>query len=393
MQKTEIPQPAAGVAHTIDEALAFADGIGYPLILRPTDALAGRSVEVVHDREDLTCFISRIVECQPGAPILIEKFLENAIAVEVDAISDGIEAFIPAIMEQIELSGIHSGDSACVLPSVSIPEKQQRTIEEYTTKIATELKVRGLINIQYAIADGKVYLIEASLRASRTVALVSKVCDVPMIRAAIEVMLGRKMSDLRLTHKNIPHRGVKEAVFPFNMFHEVDPILGPEMRSTGEVLGMADTFDLAFYKAQEAAQQLLPQEGTVLMSVSDPDKKETLEIARDFSSLGFKIRATEGTQQYLSQNGVPCEIISKMSAGRPNIVDAIKNGEIRLVINTPIGKRSTSDDSYIRKAAIKHKVPYITTMAAARAAAMGISAFRQKQSDVVSLQKYYAGIQ
>jgi len=324
--------------------------------------------------------------------MLIEKFLENALAVEVDAISDGTEAFIPAIMEQIEQAGIHSGDSACVLPSVSIPENQRRTIEEYTTRIAAELKVRGLINIQYAIADGKVYLIEANLRASRTVALVSKVCDVPMIRAAIEVMLGRKMSDLRLTHKNIPHRAVKEAVFAFNMFHDVDPILGPEMRSTGKVLGMADTFDLAFYKAQEAAQQLLPQEGTVLMSVSGPDKTETLEIARDFTRLGFKIRATEGTQQYLSQNGVQCEIISKMSAGRPNIVDAIKNGEIRLVINTPIGKRSTSDDSFIRKAAIKHKIPYITTMAAARAAAMGIAAFRQKQSEVVSLQKYYAGI-
>jgi carbamoyl-phosphate synthase large subunit len=233
---------------------------------------------------------------------------------------------------------------------------------------------------------------EASPRASRTLPLVSKVCNIQMVRLATRLALGCKISDLRLTPKTILHHGVKEAVFPFNMFPEVDPILGPEMQSTGEVLGMADSFELAFFKAQEAAQQLLPQEGTVLISVSDPDKAEVLEIAREFSRLGFKLKATEGTQHYLLESGVPCEIISKMSAGRPNIVDAIKNGEIRLIINTPIGKRSTSDDSYIRKAAIKHKIPYITTMAAGRAAVRGIAASRQRESGVVSLQKYYIGI-
>jgi carbamoyl-phosphate synthase large subunit len=392
MQKLGIPQPASGMAHNLDEALAIAERIGYPLMVRPSYVLGGRGMEVVHDEEDLTLYVSRAVEIWPELPILIDKFLENALEVEADAISDGTDAFIPAIMEHIELAGIHSGDSACVLPSVSIPEKHKKTIEEYTKRIAIELKVLGLINIQYAIANDTVYILEANPRASRTVPLVSKVCNIQMVRVATQLMLGAKMKDLSLTHRQIPHYGVKEAVFPFNMFHEVDPVLGPEMRSTGEVLGMADSFELAFYKAQEAAQQLLPQEGTVLLSVTDPDKPEALEVAGEFRKLGFKLKATEGTFRYLTDNGVECEKILKMSSGRPNIVDAIKNGEIQLVINTPIGKRSTSDDSYIRKTAIKHKIPYVTTMAAARAAAKGIAAYRKKESEVVSLQKYHAGI-
>jgi carbamoyl-phosphate synthase large subunit len=392
MQKLEIPQPASGMAHNLDEAISIAERIGYPLMVRPSYVLGGRGMEVIHDQEDLTLYVSRAVEIWPQLPILIDKFLENALEVEADAISDGTDAFIPAIMEHIELAGIHSGDSACVLPPVTIPEKHQKTIEEYTKRIAIELKVLGLINIQYAIANDKVYILEANPRASRTVPLVSKVCNIQMVRAATHLMLGRKMSDLKLEHKKIPHYGVKEAVFPFNMFHEVDPILGPEMRSTGEVLGMADSFELAFHKAQEAAQQLLPQQGTILMSISDSDKKEALDIAQEFSRLGFRIKATQGTQQYLSDNGIPCEKILKMHAGRPNIVDAIKNGEIQLVVNTPIGKRGLYDDSYIRKNAIKYKIPYVTTMAAARAAAKGIGAYRQKESAVVSLQRYHAGI-
>jgi carbamoyl-phosphate synthase large subunit len=392
MQKLGIPQPASGMARNLDEALAIAGRIGYPLMVRPSYVLGGRGMEVVHDQEDLTLYVSRAVEIWPQLPILIDKFLENALEVEADAISDGTDAFIPAIMEHIELAGIHSGDSACVLPPVSIPEKHRKTIEEYTKRIAMELKVLGLINIQYAIANDKVYILEANPRASRTVPLVSKVCNIQMVRIATQLMLGKKMSELKLTHKNIPHYGVKEAVFPFNMFHEVDPILGPEMRSTGEVLGMADSFELAFHKAQEAAQQLLPQKGTVLFSVSDPDKPEALDVAREFAGLGFKLLATEGTQQFLSNNGIECGRILKMHAGRPNIVDAIKNGEIQLVINTPIGKRGAYDDSYIRKNAIKHKVSYVTTMAAARAAAKGIAAYRQKEPAVVSLQKYHQGI-
>ncbi len=255
MQKLGIPQPESGMAHNLKEAIAIAERIGYPLMVRPSYVLGGRGMEVVHDAEDLTLYVSRAVEIWPDLPILIDKFLENALEVEADAISDGSDAFIPAIMEHIELAGIHSGDSACVLPSVSIPEKHKKTIEEYTKRIAIELKVLGLINIQYAIANDKVYILEANPRASRTVPLVSKVCNIQMVRIATQLMLGKEMRTLNLSHKKIPHYGVKEAVFPFNMFHEVDPILGPEMRSTGEVLGMADSFELAFYKAQEAAQQ------------------------------------------------------------------------------------------------------------------------------------------
>jgi carbamoyl-phosphate synthase large subunit len=392
MQKLGIPQPASGMAHNLDEALAIADKIGYPLMVRPSYVLGGRGMEVVHDQEDLSLYVSHAVEIWPNLPILIDKFLENALECEADAISDGEEAFIPAIMEHIELAGIHSGDSACVLPPVNIPEKHRITIAEYTKKIAMELRVTGLINIQYAIAGDKVYILEANPRASRTVPLVSKVCNIQMVRAATQLMMGKKLKDLHLTNKNIPHFGVKEAVFPFNMFHEVDPILGPEMRSTGEVLGMADSFGMAFHKAQEAAQQYLPQEGAVLMSISDPDKKEALEVAGEFALLGFEIKATAGTFRFLSENNVECTSILKINEGRPNIVDAIKNGEIRLVINTPIGKRGTSDDSYIRKTAIKYKIPYITTMAAARAAAKGIAAYRKEQGSVSSLQAYHSRI-
>jgi carbamoyl-phosphate synthase large subunit len=393
MRKLEVPQPDSGMAHNLDEAIAIADRIGYPLMVRPSYVLGGRGMEVVHDREDLTLYVSRAVEIWPKLPILIDKFLENALEVEADAISDGTDAFIPAIMEHIELAGIHSGDSACVLPPVSIEEKHRKTIEEYTKRIAMELKVLGLINIQYAIANDKVYILEANPRASRTVPLVSKVCNIQMVRIATQLMLGKKMRDLHLSQKRIPHFGVKEAVFPFNMYHEVDPVLGPEMRSTGEVLGMADSFELAFHKAQEAAQQFLPQEGAVLISVSDPDKEEMVPVAREFLRLGFKLKATEGTYNYLSSRGVESERILKVNEGRPNIVDSIKNGEIRLVVNTPIGKRSTTDDSYIRKEAIKYKVPYVTTLAAARAAAKGIAAYRRREPEVISLQRYHMGIQ
>jgi carbamoyl-phosphate synthase large subunit len=392
MKKLGIPQPASDKASNIEEAMDIASRIGYPLIVRPVHSAANRKVEVAHDQEDLALCVSRALEARPRLPVFIERFLENAMEAEVDAISDGKDAFIPSIMEHIELAGIHSGDSACVLPPVSIAEKHRKTIEEYTKKIAVGLNVLGLINIQFAIADDTVYILEANPRASRTVPLVSKVCNIQMVRMATQLMLGGSLRDLHLVKSSIPHFGVKEAVFPFDMFHEVDPVLGPEMRSTGEVLGMAGSFGLAFHKAEEAANQMLPQQGTVLISVSDSEKKEALDVVREFATLGFKLKATEGTQQYLSNSGIECETILKMSAGRPNIADAIKNGEIQLVINTPIGKRSTTDDSYIRKTAIKHKIPYVTTMAAARAAAKGIAAYREKEVEVVSLQRYHAAI-
>ncbi|OHE58860.1 MAG: carbamoyl phosphate synthase large subunit [Thermodesulfovibrio sp. RBG_19FT_COMBO_42_12] len=392
MKKMGIPMPESGMASTLEEALKVAEKIGYPLMVRPSYVLGGRGMEVVHDEEMLKHYVLAAVDVTPDRPILIDKFLENAIEAEADAIADGTEAFVPAVMEHIELAGIHSGDSACVIPPVSIPKKHLETIYEYTQKIAVELNVIGLMNIQYAIAHDTVYVLEANPRASRTVPLVSKVCSIPMARIATQMMLGKKLDDVGLKSKFIPHFGVKEAVFPFNMFPEVDPLLGPEMRSTGEVLGMADSFGTAYYKALEAAQQRLPIEGSVLITVSDRDKQEALQVARRFESLGFKIKATRGTYQFFIQNGVQVDPIDKMHEGRPNIVDAIKNREIKLVINTPSGKLSKYDDSYIRKAAIKYKVPYITTLAAAIAAARGIEALRQREGDVKSLQSYHSNI-
>jgi carbamoyl-phosphate synthase large subunit len=392
MRKLGIPQPESGMASTIEEALTIAQEIGYPLMVRPSYVLGGRAMEVVHDEDMLKRYLTAAVEVSPERPILIDRFLENAIEAEADAIADGTDAFVPAVMEHIELAGIHSGDSACVIPPISIPPKHLDTIYEYTRRIAIELNVVGLMNIQYAIANDTVYVLEANPRASRTVPLVSKVCNIPMARLATQIMLGKKLSDLNLSQKSIPHFGVKEAVFPFNMFPEVDPLLGPEMRSTGEVLGMADSFGLAFYKAQEAAQQVLPCEGTVLITVSEADRPAVLEVARQFHQLGFKILATVGTHKFFSDKGIPAEHVLKLHEGRPNIVDIIKNREIHLVVNTPGGKLSKFDDSYIRKSAINYKVPYITTLAGALAAARGIAAARRQQHQVRSLQSYHAGI-
>jgi carbamoyl-phosphate synthase large subunit len=392
MKKLKIPMSESGMASNLKEALAIAKQIGYPLMVRPSYVLGGRGMEVVHDEEMLNEYVAAAVEVTPERPILIDKFLENAIEAEADAIADGTDAFVPAVMEHIELAGIHSGDSACVIPPVSIPKKHIDTICGYTRKIATELNVIGLMNMQYAIANDTVYVLEANPRASRTVPLVSKVCGISMARLATQLMLGKKLADLDLKHKEVPHFGVKEAVFPFNMFHTVDPLLGPEMRSTGEVLGLADSYGLAFFKAQEATQLRLPSEGNVLITVVDRDKPAILEIAKAFTKLGFKIKATDGTHRYLADKGIKIEHILKMHEGRPNIVDAIKNAEIQLIINTPSGKLSKHDDSYIRKAAIKYKVPYITTTAAAAAAVKGITARQQKPSSVKSLQSYHANI-
>jgi len=387
-----IPQPESGMASTLDEAVVIAARIGYPLMVRPSYVLGGRAMEKVHDEEMLREYVAKAVEISPERPILIDRFLENAIEAEADAISDGADAFVPAVMEHIELAGVHSGDSACSIPPVSIPPKHVDTIEEYTRKIAVALGVVGLMNVQYAIADDTVYILEANPRASRTVPIVSKVCNIPMARLATQVMLGKKLRDLSLSRRPIPHFGVKEAVFPFNMFPEVDPVLGPEMRSTGEVLGMSESYGEAFFKAQVAASQMLPLEGTVLITVSERDRPGALEAARRFEKLGFSIVATDGTRKFLEENGVAARPILKMHEGRPNIADAIRNGEIQLVVNTPVGKVSAHDDSYIRKAAIKHKVPYITTTAAAVATAKGIAAHRSGGSPVKSLQQFHAGI-
>ncbi|MDD4802437.1 MAG: carbamoyl-phosphate synthase large subunit [Syntrophomonas sp.] len=399
MDKLGIPMPESGMAVNLEEALVIAERIGYPLMVRPSYVLGGRGMEVVHDEEMLRRYLAAAVDITPERPILIDRFLSNAIEAEADAIADGNEAFVPTVMEHIELAGIHSGDSACVIPPISIPQQHIDTIVEYTKKIAREMHVVGLMNMQYAVADDRVFVLEANPRASRTVPLVSKVCNISMARIATEIMMAdyakKNYSIINLVPHKINHFGVKEAVFPFNMFPEVDPILGPEMRSTGEVLGIADSFELAYYKAQEATQSSLPTSGTVLISVTDKDKPAALEAARIFAHIGFEIKATGGTFKYLQKKGISCHKIKKIFEGRPNIVDAITNQEINLVINTPSGKRSKYDDSYIRKAAIRYRVPYITTMAAALASAKGIAAYKENtsvQTQVKSLQEYHADI-
>jgi len=392
MEKLGIPMPVSGMASNLDEAVKIAGTIGYPLMVRPSFVLGGRGMEVVYDEEMLRRYVSRAVEITPERPILIDKFLENALECEADAIADETGCFIPAVMEHIEQAGIHSGDSACVIPPVSIPAKHLATIRKYTETIARELSVVGLMNMQYAIANDTVYVLEANPRASRTVPLVSKVCNIQMARIATQLMLGQKLSSLKLTEKKPGHYGVKEAVFPFSMFPEVDPVLGPEMRSTGEVLGMADSFGLAYFKAQEAAKPQLPLEGTVLISVSRNERDGLVKVAKEFARLGMKILATEGTHAYLAKNGVGSELIKKLHEGRPNILDSITNREIQLVINTPAGKLSQHDDSYIRKTAVKYKIPYITTLAAAKAAVLGIAERRGVPGDVKSLQEYHIDI-
>jgi carbamoyl-phosphate synthase large subunit len=392
MQQLGIPMPASGMAISLKEAMGIADRIGYPLMVRPSYVLGGRGMEVVYDEEMLKRYVLAAVDITPDRPILIDKFLENAIEAEADAIADGRNAFVPAVMEHVELAGIHSGDSACTIPPISLSQECVDTIYRYTKLIAKELRVVGLMNMQYAITDGIVYVLEANPRASRTVPLVSKVCNISMVRIATQLMLGRKMDELSMKSPTIPHIGVKEAIFPFNMFPEADPVLGPEMRSTGEVLGIADSFGLAFFKAQEAAHQMLPTEGTVLITVCESDRPAVYESAKHYAKLGFKIKATEGTYEFLSSKGIKSQLILKLHEGRPNIVDALMNGEIQIVINTPSGKLSQYDDSYIRKTAIKYKVPYMTTLAAATAAAKGIAAYRHGKTSVRSLQSYHSTI-
>jgi carbamoyl-phosphate synthase large subunit len=384
-----ILQTEGGIARSVDEAIAIARKIGYPLMVRPSFVLGGRGMEVVYDEATLLKYAQTAIQVTPEHPMLLDRFLERALECEVDALCDGKDTFIGAVMEHIELAGIHSGDSACSIPPRTISEKHLKEIEETTAKIARALKVVGIINIQYAICDGKVYILEANPRASRTVPVVSKVTGIPIANIATQVMLGKKLKDFpELKKYKLSYSAVKEAVFPFNMFPEVDPVLGPEMRATGEVMGIADSFGLAFYKAQSAAGSKLPLEGNVLLTVSDKDKMDVLPIAQKLKKLGFNIFATESTCKFLNESGVAASEIKKLHEGRPNIVDAIKNKEIQLVINTPLGKSSKHDDSYIRIMAIQHKVPYITTIAGAQASVEGIEAMKQGAEVPKSIQEY-----
>ena len=397
MDKLEIPMPESGMATTVDEAVSIANSIGYPVMVRPSYVLGGRGMEVVYDDASMADYMKAAVGVTPDRPILIDRFLNNALECEADAISDGTHAFVPAVMEHVELAGVHSGDSACIIPSVHISEENVKTIKEYTRKIAEEMHVKGLMNMQYAIEKGKVYVLEANPRASRTVPLVSKVCNVRMVPIATDIitseLTGRPSPVPELKEKNIPYYGVKEAAFPFNMFQEVDPILGPEMRSTGEVLGLSPSYGEAFFKAQEGVGSKLPMSGKVLMSVNRKDKEDIVALAKRYNAAGFEIVATGNTCDLITAAGIPAKKIKKLYEGRPNVLDAITNGEIDLIINSPIGKESVNDDSYLRKAAIKTKTPYMTTIAAAKATIEGIEYLKTHDNcESKSLQQLHSEI-
>ena len=401
MEKLEIPMPESGMAIDFEEAKACADKIGYPIMIRPSFVLGGRGMEVIYDEATLKEYVAKAVGVTPDRPLLIDRFLKNALECESDALSDGKEVYIPSVMEHVELAGVHSGDSACVIPPVSISQENLDTIKEYTRKIAENLKVCGLMNMQYAIEDGKVYVIEANPRASRTVPLVSKVCNTQMARLATRLMLGETLASLGLKDKTIPYYGAKEAVLPWARFPGVDPILGPEMRSTGEVLGMASDFGLSFYKSQEAAGADLPHAPTawenkkVLISLSNKEsqKDDVLKVGKTLKDLGFTLVGTQGTADFYNANGIKCELVNKIGGGRPDVVDLIMNKEVCLVINTPKAKRNYAEDrKTIRKVCLKYKVPYVTTLAGAVAAVQGIAAVKNGhggEGGVKSLQEYH----
>ena len=398
MDSLGIPMPEAGMAVDVAEALDIAHKIGYPVMVRPSYVLGGRGMEVVYDDENLRAYMAAAVGVTPDRPILIDRFLNHALECEADAICDGTLAYVPAVMEHVELAGVHSGDSAAILPSVTISDDHLATIKEYTRLIAEAMHVRGLMNIQYAIEGDKVYVLEANPRASRTVPLVSKVCGIQMVQIATDVitmpLTGRPSPVPALKDVTYNHYGVKEAVFPFNMFPEVDPILGPEMRSTGEVLGLASTFGEAFFKSQEATQTVLPLSGTALLSISDRDKDELVELGKALIDAGFEIIATRGTRDALVEAGSPATLTLKASEGRPNVIDLITNGDADLIINTPSTTTKSADDgSAMRRAAIKAHAAYMTTIAAGKAAAIGIKTVNATGSNKVkSLQEVHAGI-
>ena len=393
MSELNIPMPESGTACDFENAKQIANKIKYPLLVSTPTVFGGKSMEVVHDEESLRqCVEASDLICLER-PIIIDRFLENALECEADVLCDGENAFIPVVMEHIEYAGIHSGDSACVIPPFSITEEQMVSIKDYSCRIASKLGVIGLMNVQFAIENGKVFVLEAKPRAARTVPLVSKVCDINLVHLTVKIIMSKFiLNKLDLSSLQVPeinHFGVKEAVFPFKMFTDIDPILGPQMHSTGSVLGLAETFGLAFYKALEGSGTVLPLSGTVLLSVNEEDREASVAVAKYFEKLGFQIKATRGTFAYISARGVKAEIINKLHEGRPNIEDAIKNGMLNMVINTPTGKRSSNDDSYIRKAAIKFAIPYITTLTAALASAKGIEDRLLLNIDnTQSLQKY-----
>ena len=386
MDKLNIKMPEAGTASSIDEVESIASGIGYPVIIRPSYVLGGRGMAIINNAQELKDYISKDIEISEDKPLLIDRFLNNALECEADALCDGKDAFVPAIMEHIELAGVHSGDSACVIPPVRLTEQQKELIETYMKKIAIELGVVGLINVQFAVENNIIYVLEANPRASRTVPIVSKVSGIPMAKVATLLMEGRSLASFNLKKPEFDFYAVKQAVLPFNKFPNTDPVLGPEMKSTGEVMGIADTFEYAYYKAEESSGLCMPLKGTVLLSCDKKDDK-LLETVKVLESIGFKIIATGGTHNFLQSNNIKSEFIFKESEGRPNITDLIINGELNLIIDTPGSRSLKSDGALIRKSAVKYNIPYVTTIDAALAAANGIKAAQTAVSRLRSLQE------
>ncbi|NNM88054.1 MAG: ATP-grasp domain-containing protein, partial [Phycisphaerae bacterium] len=390
--RLKLRQPDGGIARSAEQARAVAQRIGYPVLVRPSYVLGGRAMEIVSTEEQLDFYIRHAVEVADDHPILIDRFLGDATEVDVDAIGDGENYLVIGVMEHIEEAGIHSGDSACSIPPFSLGADVVEEIRRNTLALAKALKVRGLMNVQFAIKDDQVYVLEVNPRASRTVPFVSKATGVPWARIAAKVMCGKTLSELGVTREVVPtrHVAVKESVFPFNKFPGVDVILGPEMRSTGEVMGIDESFPVAYAKSQMAAGASLPLKGTVYFSVRDGDKKAVIPTARKLQSAGFNLLCTSGTWQVLAQAGIACQRINKIPEGRPNIIDAIKNRQVDLLINTPTTKGPNTDEGRIRAAAVLHKVPIITTVTGAEAAADAILSLQQKDWTVKSLQEYYA---
>jgi carbamoyl-phosphate synthase large subunit len=386
-----VAQPPSGVAFSVDEAVAVAARVGYPVLVRPSYVLGGRAMEIVYDDASLRGYFGRAARVAPEHPVLIDSFLEDAFEADVDAIADDTRCVIGGVMQHIEDAGIHSGDSACVLPPYLITEPQVEEMRRHTRAFAERLGVVGLLNVQYAIKDGIVYVLEVNPRASRTVPFVSKTTGVPLASLAAAIMTGATLDDLGL-HDDVlqPYVAVKEAVFPFSKLQGVDLILGPEMRSTGEVMGIADSFGMAFAKAQISADGALPLEGAVFVTVNDHDKSNVVPIARRFHALGFRVLGTEGTARYLRARGIPTGRVAKVHEGRPNAIDLLVSGQIQLLINTPLGKLSQQDDYAIRRAALQHRVPYTTTLSGASAACDAIIALRSRAGDVRSLQEWHA---
>jgi len=385
-----LSQPPNGIARSTPDAVAIAARIGYPVLLRPSYVLGGRAMEIVHDEEGLRRYLMEAVSASEAKPVLVDRFLEDAIEIDVDAISDGESVIVGGIMEHIEEAGVHSGDSACSLPPHSISRETIAEITRQTKALASELSVVGLMNVQFAIQRGKIFILEVNPRASRTIPFVSKAIGVPLAKLAAKVMAGRKLADLGFTSEVVPdHVCVKEAVFPFIKFPDVDTLLGPEMKSTGEVMGIDRTFGTAFAKAQIAAGMILPRSGKVFVSVRDEDKEGILAAAQGLKRCGFSFVATRGTAAFLTARGLPCDTVRKVNEGRPHVADLIRNGEIALVVNTPLGAQSKADSYYIRRASLVYNVPYFTTLAAARAVSLAISNLISDDLSVRSLQEYH----